>query len=350
MMHAQAMEEYGEPLKPRTTPVPIPKGREVVVRISHCGLCHSDLHLHEGKFDLGDGKSLDIRAGRPLPFILGHEICGTVEAVGEAVTERFGNGPYAVYPWCGCGTCARCRSGDEHLCDAAQHLGINRDGGFATHVLVPDARHLIDVSGIPVEVAGSIMCSGVTAFGAFHKAEPYLLGRPLMVIGLGGVGMMAVRIAKALAGVPVLAADIDPVKREAALAAGADHVFDPRAEGVRKAVLSAAGGACGAAVDFVGNGQTIDFASAVTGKASAIVVAGLMGGRMSIPVPMFPLRTLTIAGTFVASPAEARELVDLIKKGTVAMQPVTVRPLDEVNAAMAALAKGQVLGRVVLKT
>lgn len=347
-MHAEAMTDYGVPLQRIEKPTPAPKGREVLLRVSHCGLCHSDLHLHEGVFDMGDGKQLDITAGRDLPFTLGHEICGTVEAVGDAVTETFGPGPYAVYAWAGCGRCARCMRGEEHLCEDNQHLGINRDGGFATHVLVPDARLLIDVSGIPPELAGSLMCSGITAYGAINKAKPYLDGRPLMVIGLGGVGLMAVRIAKAVTQGPVLGADIDPAKREAALAAGADAVFDPRADGVRKAVMSIAG-ACGAAVDFVGSGDSVAFGNAVTGKAAALVIAGLMGGRMAMPVPLFPLRVLSIVGTFVASPAEARDLVAMVRAGKITPQPAEVLPLEMANEAMDRLRRGAVIGRVVLK-
>jgi D-arabinose 1-dehydrogenase-like Zn-dependent alcohol dehydrogenase len=346
-MYAQSMIAYGAPLAARTMPTPAPKGREALVEVRHCGLCHSDLHLHEGAIDLGDGKSLDIRSGRVLPFTLGHEICGTVAAVGEGVTERFGGGLYAVYPWAGCGACDRCARGDEHLCDDSRHIGVNRDGGFASHVLVADARHLIDVDGVAPELAGSLMCSGITAYGAINRATPFLEGRPLMVIGLGGVGLMAVRIACAMTDGPVLAADIDPRKREAALAAGAAGAFDPRAEGVRKAVM-ALKGPCGAAVDFVGSGDTVAFAAGVTGKAAAIVVAGLMGGRMTMPVPMFPLRALSIIGTFVASLEEARDLVALVKAGRVIPQPAELVPLAEANAAMERLRRGDVVGRLVL--
>jgi D-arabinose 1-dehydrogenase-like Zn-dependent alcohol dehydrogenase len=168
-----------------------------------------------------------------------------------------------------------------------------------------------------------------------------------MVVGLGGVGLMAVRIARAVTGGPVLAADINPAKREAALAAGATAVFDPRAETARKAVL-AVDGACGAAVDFVGSGETVAFAAGITGKAAAIVVAGLMGGRMTMPVPMFPLRSLSILGTFVASLQQARDLVALVKAGRVTPQPAEVIPLGEINAAMARLGRGEVVGRLVL--
>jgi D-arabinose 1-dehydrogenase-like Zn-dependent alcohol dehydrogenase len=341
------MIAYGAPLAARTTPTPAPKDREVLVKVRHCGLCHSDLHLHEGTIDLGDGKGLDIRSGRSLPFTLGHEICGTVEAVGERVTERFGGGLYAVYAWAGCGACDRCDRGDEHLCDDSQHIGINRDGGFATHVLAPDARHLIDVDGIAPELAGSLMCSGITAYGAINRAKPFLEDRPLMVIGLGGVGLMAVRIARAVTNGPVIGADIDAAKRAAALAAGATAVFDPRADGARKAVM-AVDGPCGAAVDFVGSGDTVAFAAGVTGKAAAIVIAGLMGGRMTMPVPMFPLRALSILGTFVASLQEARDLVALVKAGRVVPQPATLLPLEEINAAMEKLRRGEVVGRLVL--
>jgi D-arabinose 1-dehydrogenase-like Zn-dependent alcohol dehydrogenase len=185
--------------------------------VSHCGVCHSDIHLHDGYFELGEGKRLDVRSGRALPFTLGHEIAGTVEAAGPEAGDLGTPAPYAVYPWMGCGECRRCQAGDEHLCATTHHLGITVDGGYASHVLVPHPRYLIDISGIAPELAGSFMCSGVTAYSAVRKVLPYLNGGPLLIVGLGGVGMMGLKIARVLTDGPIVAADIDPAKRQAAL-------------------------------------------------------------------------------------------------------------------------------------
>ncbi len=346
-MYRQSMTDYGAPLAASEADTPEPQGSEVLVRISHCGVCHSDVHIHDGYFDLGGGKQLDIREGRALPFTLGHEIAGEVAALGPdadgiAVGER-----YAVYPWMGCGACPRCRRGDEHLCKVTHHLGITVDGGYASHVLVPHPRYLLDMSGIDPALAGSYMCSGITAYSAVNKALPYLDGGPLVIVGLGGVGMMTLKIALAVCDAPVIAADIDPAKRQAGLDAGAAHVFDPADPGARKAVFKTCGPAS-AAIDLAGAEGSFNFAQSVLGKAGAVVVVGLHGGQFSMPIPMLALRPLAILGSFVGSLTEARELLDLARSGKLDAIPVETRPLDQANTALDDLRAGRIIGRVVL--
>ena len=130
-----------------TADTPAPTGSEVIVRISHCGVCHSDVHMHDGYFELGGGRQLDVKAGREMPFTLGHEIAGEVEAVGPDVEGVEIGRHFAVYPWIGCGECGLCQQGDEHLCNTMNHLGIYKDGGFATHVVVPHQRYLLSTEG-----------------------------------------------------------------------------------------------------------------------------------------------------------------------------------------------------------
>lgn len=347
-MIRQSLTAYGAPLEQTSATLPEPKGAEVLLRVARCGVCHSDLHLQDGHFDLGGGKTLDIAGGRQLPFTLGHEILGHVEAAGPEAQGLSADKPYAVYAWIGCGRCERCAGGFEHLCDAPQQIGINRDGGYASHVMVPHPRYLLDASGIDPDIAGSYMCSGLTAYGAMAKALPFLRGRPLMILGLGGVGMMGLEIARALAGVPVGGADIALGKREAAVKAGAAAVFDPAAPGARKSVLAAIG-ACGAAIDFVGSEASLAFAQGVVGKGGAVVVVGLMGGTFSLPVPFFPLRELAILGSYVGTLQQARELIDLVKQRRIAPIPIASRPLAEANAALEDLRAGRVIGRTVLR-
>ena len=348
-MIRQSLLGYGEPLAATTTSLPELKGSEVLVRVATCGVCHSDLHLQDGYFDLGEGKRLDIRAGRKLPFTLGHEIAGYVEKAGPEVRDIERRSLYAVYPWCGCGTCDRCRQGQEHLCDAPRHLGITVDGGYASHVVVPHPRYLIDAEGSDARLAGSYMCSGVTAFSAIRKAARFLGSNgSLMIIGLGGVGMMGLEIARAVAPARRFAADIAPAKREAALALGAEAVFDPLSPDARKHVLKQAG-AIDAAIDFVGSEASLAFAQGVVGKGGAVIIVGLMGGRFSLPAPMFPLRELTISGSYVGSLAEARELMALVKERRIGPIPASERPLSDANAALADLRSGRVAGRVVLR-
>jgi D-arabinose 1-dehydrogenase-like Zn-dependent alcohol dehydrogenase len=346
-MQRASLVDYGKPLQATEAATPKPQGSEVLLRITHCGVCHSDLHLQDGYFDLGGGQKLDVRGNRPLPFTLGHEIAGTVEALGP---EAEGVAPgkfYAAYPWIGCGKCGLCARGDEHLCNAPRVLGVTVDGGYATHVLVPHPRYLLDVEGIPHEIACALMCSGLTGYGAIKKALPHLRAGPLLIVGLGGVGMMGLQFARALTDKPILVADIDGAKREAALELGAAEAFDPADAGAVKAIRKASGG-IGAAVDFAGSDKSFAFAHAPVAKGGAAIVVGLFGGSFSMPVPMLPLRAITLMGSYVGSTAEAREMLDLVKAGKVAPIPVETRPLGETSRSLDDLRAGKIVGRVVI--
>lgn len=347
-MKRQSLVDYGAALEATEAEAPAPEGTEVLVRVSHCGVCHSDVHLQDGYFELGGGRQLDVRPGRELPFTLGHEIAGEVVAVGPDATDVAVGERTAVFPWIGCGNCGLCARGDEHLCNAPHALGITVDGGYATEVLVPHPRYLLGVEGIDLKLAGSYMCSGLTAYSALKTAIGHGAAGPVMIVGLGGVGMMGLQFARAISDADVLAADIDPAKREAALELGAASVFDPAEENIRRTVMKATGGGAVAAIDFVGTESSIGFAQSIVAKGGIVVVVGLMGGTFSMPVPMFPLRALTVTGSYVGSLAEAREMLDLVRAGKVAPIPVELRPLDEANRSLDDLREGRVLGRVVL--
>lgn len=347
-MHRQSLIEYAAPLQATEAPTPAPQGTEVLLRVTHCGVCHSDLHLQDGYFDLGGGQKLDVRGSRQLPFTFGHEIAGAVEAVGPDAQGVDKARRYAAFPWIGCGKCALCARGDEHICNAPRALGITVDGGYASHVLVPHPRYLIDAEGVAPEFAGALMCSGLTGYSAIKKAMPYLRVGPLMIVGLGGVGMMGLQFARAMTDKPIFVADIDASKREAALKLGAAEAFDPADPGARKAIAKASGGGVGAAVDFAGSDKSLAFAHAPVAKGGAAIVVGLFGGSFSLPVPMFPLRALTIMGSYVGSMAEAKEMMDLVRAGKVAQIPMEKRPLDQTNRSLDELRAGKVVGRIVV--
>ena len=347
-MHRQSLIEYGKPLAPTEAETPKPRGTEVLLRVSHCGVCHSDLHLQDGYFDLGGGQRLDVRGNRPLPFTFGHEIAGTVEAAGPDAQGAATGKRYAAFPWIGCGKCGLCQRGDEHMCNAPRALGVTVDGGYATHVLVPHPRYLLDVEGIAPEIAGPLMCSGLTGYGAVKKALPSLRSGPLLIVGLGGVGMMGLQFARALTDAPILVADIDAAKRETAVKLGAKEAFDPADAGARKAIFKASGGGVGAAVDFAGSDKSLGFAQAAVAKGGAAIVVGLIGGSFTLPVPMFPLRALTVMGSYVGSTAEAAEMIALVKAGRIAPIPVETRPLDQTGRSLDDLRAGRIVGRVVI--
>jgi len=346
LMHRQSLTAYAAPLCETVADCPVPKGTEVLVRIARCGVCHSDLHMQDGYFLLGDGKQLDVRAGRTLPFTLGHEIAGVVESAGLDAKIAPGSS-VAIYPWIGCGSCAACKVGDENICIAPRHLGITVDGGFATHVLIPHERYLIDYAPLPAGYAGALMCSGLTAYAALKRLADRAARAPLLLIGLGGVGLMGLALARAMYGVAPFVADIDAKKREAALAAGAKAAFDPADAGARKELLKASGGIY-ACCDFVGSDKSLNFATGVFAKGGKVVVTGLIGGAYTTPVAMFPLKAMTIEGTTTGTLTEARELIDLVRSKNIAPPPIAERPLAQAQAALDDLRAGKIVGRVVL--
>jgi len=348
-VRCQQLTANGKPLEAATVELPAPDGDQVLIEIDHCGVCHSDLHLQDGYFDLGDGHQLDVSAQRTLPLTLGHEIAGRVAAVGPDAPRELAGAKVAVYPWIGCGQCKLCERGDEHLCDRPRVIGINVDGGFASHVLVPHSRYVISLDGVPGDNAGCLMCSGLTAFSAMRKAERFLAAGPLAIVGIGGVGMMALRFARALELGPVVAIDTSAAAREAALEMGAIAAIDPTDEDARKVVKSATGGGAGAIVDFVGSGQSLTFAQRIAAKGGGIIVVGLMGGRFTTPVPLLPFTALTIQGSYVGSLANAHDMLDIVKSGAVDDIPVVTRALDEANAALDDLRNRKVVGRTVLR-
>lgn len=345
-MHRQSLTAYGAPLCETVAETPRPHGSEVLVRIARCGVCHSDLHMQDGYFLLGDGKQLDVRSGRTLPFTLGHEIAGEVESSGPDAKIAAG-AKVAIYPWIGCGQCPACKVGDENICAAPRHLGITVDGGFATHVLIPHERYLIDYAPLSASYAAALMCSGLTAYAALERLADRAGRAPLLLVGLGGVGLMGLALAKAMYGGAPYVADIDPKKREAALAAGAAEAFDPADPNARKALLKASGGIY-AGCDFVGSDKSLAFSTGVLAKGGKVVVTGLLGGAYSTAVAMFPLKAMTIEGTTTGTLKEARELIDLVRAKNIAPPPIAERPLAAAQATLDDLRGGKIVGRVVL--
>jgi D-arabinose 1-dehydrogenase-like Zn-dependent alcohol dehydrogenase len=347
-LRRQSLMAYEAPLRETIVECPRPQGTEVLVRITHCGVCHSDLHIRDGYFVLGEGKKLDVRAGRTLPFTLGHEIAGVVEQAGPAAEGVAPGSSVAVYPWIGCGECAACRRQEENICAAPRHLGINVDGGFATRVIVPNPRYLLGHAPLPAAFAATLMCSGLTAYAALKRLVGAAKLGPVLLVGMGGVGMMGLALARNLYGEAPLVADVDAAKRAAALVAGAAHAFDPNDAGARKALLASTGGGVYGACDFVGSDRSLAFAIGALAKGGKAVVTGLFGGSFAFPVAMFALKAMAIEGIQTGTLAEAREVLDLARDRNFNFPPVRERPLVEAQAALDELQAGNIVGRMVL--
>src|SRR5919198_1284942 len=289
-MKSYKVVEFGKPLQKVEEANPSPQGTEVLVRITAAGVCHSDVHLWEGYFDMGGGNRYSTEKAMAPPRTMGHEIVGEVAAVGPESKDAKVGDKAVVYPWIGCGKCWYCQSGIEHLCPTPRALGVNKDGGYADHVLVPHAKYLYTYGSLPTELACLYACSGITAFGAVKKAVGQDGGKPILVIGAGGVG---------------------------------------------------------AAIDFVGAEASSQFGVRALGRGGRLIIVGLFGGTFSMPLPMFAFTGCQIVGSVTGSPAEMKEMMDLVTAGKVTPVPIIKRKLDEADATLQELRKGLIMGRAV---
>ncbi len=348
-MRSFQIQQFGQPLGDVIGDTPKLEGSQILLKISGCGVCHSDLHLQDGYFDLGDGKKVDMTRAMALPRTPGHEIVGTVSALGPNASGVKVGDRRVVYPWIGCGACSLCKAGDEQLCSAPRAMGINRDGGFSEYTVVPDSKYLLAFDPLPEEQACTYACSGLTAAGALKKAGKLGAGDPLLIIGAGGVGLSGIRLAKTLCGVAPIVAEIDQSKWETARKAGAADVIDPNADGAVRALLKSSGGGVAAAIDFVGAGSTFNFGFNVLRKAGKLIVVGLFGGSSPIAPAMVAMKAATITGSYVGSLAEMHELMKIARSGTLPALPVATRPLANVNEVLTDLKGGRIRGRIVVQ-
>ena len=341
--------EHGKPLQVRMRETPKPQGSEVLVRITRSGVCHSDLHIWEGFFDLGGGKRFYVKdRGCVPPFTTGHEPFGVVEALGpDAKGVKVGD-RRIVSPWIGCGTCAVCVAGNDNYCLQQRFLGIVKPGAYATHVVVPDARYLVDATGIDEGYAATLACSGLTAFSAIAKL-PKLSPRDwVVVLGCGGLGMACIAMMRAQGIDRIIAVDVDAGKLAQAKAQGATAAVNSRDADAAAQIKAIASDAIAGAIDFVGAPPTAELGIAVLAKGGRYVMCGLFGGEITLPLPPLAQRAITIGGSYVGSLAELRATVELVKTGKVKPTPVEVRPAAEVNRTFDELVAGKVSGRVVL--
>jgi D-arabinose 1-dehydrogenase-like Zn-dependent alcohol dehydrogenase len=346
-MRSWKLTQFGAPLTQVIEAPPAPKGAEVLLRVDACGVCHSDLHIADGYFDLGHGQKLDLAPAVKLPRILGHEIAGVVKELGPDATGVKPGDRRAVYAWGGCGQCAQCKREYENLCAKPRNLSIHRDGGFSSHVLVDHPRYLVEYEPLPAPFAATLGCSGLTAFSALKKAAPVDAANPLMIIGAGGLGLAGVGLARALYGLGPIVADVDAAKRQAALEADASAVIDPADPDARRKILSEVGGVA-SAIDFVGSDQSAAFGLSLLRKGGRLFIVGLFGGSMALSLATLPLRAASIVGVFTGTLPEFRELMALAREGKIKPAPIEMRPLDQAQQSLEDLRVGRIRGRVVL--
>ena len=354
-MKSFQVAEFNAPLKEVDHPTPQPTGTQVLIEVKAAGVCHSDLHIWEGGYDLGHGrKPLSLKdRGVSLPRTMGHETVGEIVAFGPDLSAadkgdlKVGD-VVLVYPWLGCGKCPTCVGGDENMCAVKPNaLGVYCDGGYADHMTVPNAKYLINLKGLDPVTAAPYACSGVTTYSALKKVEKEF-STPIVVFGAGGLGLMLLTLLKAMGGKGAIVVDIDAKKREAAMAAGALATVDGKASDALEQLQKAAGGPVRAVIDLVGSAQTTQLGFDALGKGGKLIIVGLFGGGATFALPLIPIKAVTIQGSYVGNLRETQELLDLVRSKKIPPIPVTRLPLSKANDALLDLQKGKLVGRAVL--
>jgi alcohol dehydrogenase/propanol-preferring alcohol dehydrogenase len=348
-MKVWAVIRNEQPLECIEVPDPIATGTEVVLEVTRCGVCHSDLHFWHGSYNMGGGKIMSLRErGVTLPRAPGHEVTGRVVSFGpEAMGVSIGD-ERIVYPWIGCGTCARCLEGDDNLCLAQRSLGVLENGGFGSLVKVPHARYLVDYAGIDPSLAATYACSGLSVYSAITKIQPIAPDQAVLLIGAGGLGLSAIAMLKALGHRRIISLDISEDKRRAALEAGATAAVDGRGEDVVARIIAASGGPVQAALDFVNTSQTARTGLDALAKGGRLVLVGVAGGELTLSLATMIFRAQSVLGSNTGTVADLHAVVKLAQSGRLAPTPLQEFPKDAANEALMKLHNGEITGRAVL--
>ncbi|MFQ5857472.1 MAG: alcohol dehydrogenase catalytic domain-containing protein [Anaerolineae bacterium] len=339
-MRAMAVTDYTAPLQLVDLPEPKVQPGLVLIRILACGVCYSDLKTARGHMPY----SPTLR----LPHVPGHEICGEVVEAGPDTGFQAGD-RVVVYNYWSCGCCAYCRMGRENLCQALQGwVGFTTPGGFEEFLAVPADRLLPLPDGITSEQAATVSCATGTGYRAVVTRGRVQPGETVVVLGVGGVGLHALQVARA-AGARPLAVDIDRRKLEAAERLGAAGVALAGEEATTLVRDHTAGLGADVVVDTVGHEETLRQAAELTRRGGRVIGVGyIVGGFSRIPTDEFVLREIEFLGSRYVQRHELERVLRLVAAGQV--QPVVddVLPLEAANEALERLERGQVVGRIVL--
>jgi propanol-preferring alcohol dehydrogenase len=342
--------EINQPLQIQENKTPKPKGSQVLVKVQSSGVCHSDIHLWEGGYEGPQGQFLKTTdRGVKYPLTPGHEIAGIIDGLGEQ-TEGFAkNEKVLVYPWIGEGLCPACRTGEENLCDKPRSLGIYNDGGYAEYVLVPSYKYLVKLGDeIDTDTSAPLSCSALTAYGAVKNGN-LTPNDNVVIVGTGGLGLMAIQLAKAITGSRIIALDRDDNKLKAAKENGADDIINSQKEDAVKAVMELTGRmGADAVIDFVNASSTVETDLNFLRRRAKLVLVGLFGGELKLNLIAMPTRSYKLIGSYTGSMNDLIELVSLAKRGIIKPIISNKFKLEEATKALKMLRDGKILGRGVI--
>lgn len=340
-MRAVRFIATGRPAEIVDVPKPSPGPGEVLIRVAGAGVCHSDLHV------------LDHGIGIEGPFTLGHENAGWIAEIGQGVSGWQEGQAVAVYgPW-GCGTCHTCQTSAENYCERHASIptyggGLGLDGGMAEYMIVPSSRLLVALGDLDPIMTAPLSDAALTPYHAIKAALPLLTpDASVLVLGVGGLGHMAVQILKALTPARLIAGDIDETKLAHARELGANHTINTRGKTAREEIRDLVGErGVTVALDFVGTQPTIDLATGTVGRNSRVSVVGLGGGVIHYSADNPPYGT-QVSIPYWGSRTELMEVIALARSGKIKASVETFK-LEQANEVYQRLREGKIQGRAVL--
>ena len=344
----EPLVDLNQPLKINHIETPKLNGNQVLVKVKSAGVCHSDLHIWEGGYDIGNGFMKLSERGIKYPTTPGHETAGIVEDIGESVQGVNIGDVVLVYPWIGCENCPTCFKGDTQLCESPKSLGIFQSGGYAENLLVPHYKFLAKIGGLDPDAAASLACAGLTAFTAIKKA---LTNNPenILIIGSGGLGLMGIQIAKSLTKSNIICTDIDNKKLDLAQELGATHIINTNESDAPQKIMSICNGkGVDSIIDFVNSSSTVEMSLSIIRKRGNLVLVGMFGGAITLPLVTVPQKSITIQGAYTGNYDDMVELIKLSQKGII--KPIISKryTLDNANIALKDLQNKKIIGRAVL--
>lgn len=336
-MKAAVLHEFKSPLTIEDVPRPQLSADEVLIEVEACGVCHSDLHVADG-----DWKQFAAIVKRPL--ILGHEVAGRVAQLGAAVRD-VNIGDRVGVPWLywSCGECEFCREGNENLCLKQSITGVTVDGGFAEFLKVRASHATPIPDGLSAIEAAPLFCAGVTVHRALKHAQ-ISPGQRVAIFGVGGLGHLAIQLARAL-GAEITAIDISESKLELARSLGAARTLNAATSDVTKEFRRSGG----AHVALVTSGAkaAYDAAFASLRATGTLLVVGLPAEDICFPPIMMAAREVRIRASAVGTREDLREVLALAAEGKLRCE-VTTRPLADINAVLNEMRRGEIAGRIAL--
>jgi NAD+-dependent secondary alcohol dehydrogenase Adh1 len=338
-MRAALLRSYDQPLELIERPAPeVRRPDEVLIRIAGAGVCATDVHAIEGLME---------PAGVSLPCVLGHENAGWVEQAGELVTTVAEGDAVILYPPFSCGLCVPCRRGDDMHCERHEFTGLTVDGGFAEYVVVRERSVIKLPDGLAPAAVAPHADAGLTAYHAVRRAARLMRpGSTTVVIGIGGVGHIAIQLARELGSSRVVAVDTQPDRLALAKELGADETVEGGAESVQALRELTDGRGVGVVLDFVGTDATHQQSLEMLADGGTYSVIGF-GGMVTAPSAALVGQEHAVVANLVGTWIDLWELIQLHAAGRVTLR-VQKYPLEAVNEVLDGLRAGAIVGRAVL--